>query len=165
MAITLADAIVTRSEADTIAVGRALAPLLEPGDVVALSGDLGAGKTCLTKGVAAGLGVQEHVTSPTFNILLEHHGRLDLYHFDLYRLQRADQLEDIDFFGTLEAGGVSLIEWGERFPGAMPDDHLAVQIGIAENECRHFTLVAHGPRGQQLASAWVAAVGARTEPR
>ncbi|MCE5191395.1 MAG: tRNA (adenosine(37)-N6)-threonylcarbamoyltransferase complex ATPase subunit type 1 TsaE [Actinomycetia bacterium] len=165
MATTLADAIVSRSEADTFAAGRALAPLLRPGDVVALSGDLGAGKTCLTKGVAAGLGIQEQVTSPTFNILLEHHGRLDLYHFDLYRLQRADQLEDIDFFGTLEAGGVSIIEWGERFPGAMPDDHLAVEIGIAEDECRHFTLVARGPRGRQLASAWVAAVGARTDAR
>ncbi len=159
MAVTLTDALVTRTEAETIALGRLLAPLLEPGDVIALSGDLGAGKTCLTKGVAMGLGVAEHVTSPTFNIMLEHHGRIDLYHFDLYRLERADQLEDIDFFGTLEAGGVSLIEWGERFPEQMPDDYLAVEIAIAPDDTRRLTLVAFGPRAERLADAWVAAAG------
>lgn len=159
MAIELRGAFASRTEAETIALGRALAPLLEPDDVIALSGDLGAGKTCLTKGVAAGLGVSEHVTSPTFNIMLEHHGRLELYHFDLYRLERADQLEDIDFFGTLEAGGVSLIEWGERFPQAMPEDYLAVEISIAEDDSRSFTLVCFGPRAERLASAWIAACG------
>ena len=85
---------------------RALAPLLVAGDVVLLSGDLGAGKTQLTKGVAEGLGVAEPVTSPTFNILLVHQGRLPLYHFDLYRLERADELEDLDYYATLEADGV-----------------------------------------------------------
>ncbi|PKQ37079.1 MAG: tRNA (adenosine(37)-N6)-threonylcarbamoyltransferase complex ATPase subunit type 1 TsaE [Actinobacteria bacterium HGW-Actinobacteria-1] len=162
MPVTLPDAITSRTEAETIALGTMLAPLLEPDDVVALSGDLGAGKTCLTKGVAAGLGVAEHVTSPTFNIMLEHHGRLELYHFDLYRLERADQLEDIDFFATLEAGGACIIEWGERFPAAMPEDYLAVEISIAEDDTRHFTLVAYGPRGERLANAWLSAVEAGT---
>ncbi|TDB39450.1 MAG: tRNA (adenosine(37)-N6)-threonylcarbamoyltransferase complex ATPase subunit type 1 TsaE [Actinobacteria bacterium] len=156
MAISLKGAIASRTEAETIALGGMLAPLLEPDDVIALSGDLGAGKTCLTKGVASGLGVVEHVTSPTFNIMLEHHGRLTLYHFDLYRLERADQLEDIDFFAALEAGGACIIEWGERFPERMPEDYLAVEISIAEDDTRHFTLVAYGPRGDRLANAWLA---------
>ena len=81
------------------------------------------------KGVAAGLGVAEPVTSPTFNILLVHPGRLPLYHFDLYRLERAEQLEDIDFYGTLEAGGVSRRSSGATgSPTALPDDRLAVRI-------------------------------------
>ena len=157
MPVTIPDAITSRSEAETIALGGLLAPLLEPMDVIALSGDLGAGKTCLTKGVAAGLGVAEHVTSPTFNIMLEHRGRLDLYHFDLYRLERADQLVDIDFFGTLEAGGVSLVEWGERFPEAMPEDYLAAEISIDDEDVRHFTLLAYGPRAERLGRDWIAA--------
>lgn len=157
MATVMRDALISRSEAETVSLGRELAPLLRAMDVVALSGDLGAGKTCLTRGVSAGLGVVENVTSPTFNIMLEHHGRLDLYHFDLYRLERAEQLVDIDFFGTLEAGGVSLIEWGERFPGAMPEDYLAVEISIDEDDSRRFALIAHGPRAEELAAAWVAA--------
>ncbi|TLM81171.1 MAG: tRNA (adenosine(37)-N6)-threonylcarbamoyltransferase complex ATPase subunit type 1 TsaE, partial [Actinobacteria bacterium] len=80
----------TESDTATRACGQALAPLLDAGDVLLLSGDLGAGKTQLTKGIGVGLGVAEPVTSPTFNILLVHEGRIPLYHFDLYRLDRSD---------------------------------------------------------------------------
>jgi tRNA threonylcarbamoyladenosine biosynthesis protein TsaE len=146
--------IVSPTAATTHRVGELLAVLVEAGDVVSLSGDLGAGKTCLVKGVAAGLGVTENVTSPTFNILLEHHGRLDLFHFDLYRLERAGQLEDIDFYGATEAGGVSFIEWGERFPEALPEDHLSVDILIDDDDSRRFVLNPSGPRASALASAW-----------
>ena len=90
--------------------------------MVVLSGDLGAGKTQLTKGLAAGLGVVEPVTSPTFNILLVHEGRIPLYHFDLYRLEFAEQLDDLDYWGTLEADGVSVVEWGDRFAEAIPEE-------------------------------------------
>lgn len=147
----------TASGQETAHAGRLLARLLQPGDVVTLTGDLGAGKTCLVKGVAAGLGVIEPVTSPTFNILVVHCGTLDLYHFDLYRLERAAELEDIDFWGTLEAGGVSFIEWGERYPEALPDDHLAVAIEIDDDESRTFTLAPTGPRSSALAAAWAGA--------
>jgi tRNA threonylcarbamoyladenosine biosynthesis protein TsaE len=149
----------TTSEAETVALGRALAPLLAADDVVSLTGDLGAGKTALVKGVAAGLGVVEPVVSPTFNILLVHPGRLTLDHFDLYRLDAEAELEDVDFFGTLESGGVSVIEWGERFPSALPADHLAVSLRIVGDDDREITLAPSGARSGELAAAWAAAFG------
>jgi len=150
----------SRSAEATERAGEALARLVEPGDVVSLCGDLGAGKTCLAKGVARGMGVEEPVTSPTFNILLVHPGRaLTLFHLDLYRLEDADELEDIDFRGTLESGGVSLIEWGDRFPEALPDDHLSVEISFAGETSRRLCLRPTGPRAMALARAWVAAAG------
>lgn len=145
------------SEAQTVGLGRVLAPLLAPDDVLSLTGDLGAGKTALVKGIAWGLGVIEPVVSPTFNILLVHRGRLALEHFDLYRLETEAQLEDVDFFETLESGGVSLIEWGERFPAALPADHLAVSIRITGDSEREITLVPSGPRSEDLGRAWAAA--------
>ncbi|MHB1341227.1 MAG: tRNA (adenosine(37)-N6)-threonylcarbamoyltransferase complex ATPase subunit type 1 TsaE [Coriobacteriia bacterium] len=142
------------SAGDMHRAGVALAGQVEPDDVISLTGDLGAGKTALVKGVAEGLGVSEQVTSPTFNILVEHRGALALYHFDLYRLERAGQLEDIDFYGTLEAGGVSLIEWGERFAGELPPDHLSVEFTIRPDDTRDLALIPHGPRSHVLATAW-----------
>ena len=114
--------LVTCGQEETEGLGEVLAPLLRAGDVLLLSGDLGAGKTQLVKGIARGLGVSEPITSPTFNILLVHPGRLPLYHFDLYRLEFAEQLEDVDYWATLEADGVSAVEWGDRFADAMPLD-------------------------------------------
>lgn len=149
----------TASDAETAEAGRLLAQLLEPNDVVALTGDLGAGKTVLAKGVGAGLGVEEPLVSPTFNILLVHPGRLTLYHFDLYRLEDEGQLTDVDFYATLEADGVSLIEWGERFPAALPPDHLAVSLTVAGDDDRDLTLLASGERSAQLASRWAALAG------
>jgi tRNA threonylcarbamoyladenosine biosynthesis protein TsaE len=144
----------TRSQAASEALGEALAPLLEAGDVLLLSGDLGAGKTQLTKGIARGLSVAEPVTSPTFNILLVHEGRIPLFHFDLYRLESAEQLEDIDYWGTLESGGVSVVEWGDRFPEALPADGVDVRISITGDDSRDLTLTALGPRGASLVADW-----------
>lgn len=102
--------------AETARIGRVLGELLAPGDVLLLTGDLGAGKTHLTQGIAAGLGIADAVTSPTFNLeLVYESGRLPLYHFDLYRLEDEDQLEQLDFFGAIEAGGATVVEWGDRF--------------------------------------------------
>jgi tRNA threonylcarbamoyladenosine biosynthesis protein TsaE len=135
--------------------GVAVAPLLRAGDVLLLCGDLGAGKTQLTKGIAEGLGVAEPVTSPTFNILLVHEGRIPLYHIDLYRLERAEQLEDIDYWGTLEGDGVSVVEWGDRFAGSVPSDCLVVRLTIADDEARDLALEPIGSRAVELAQAWV----------
>jgi len=142
-----------------MAAGEALAHLLEPGDVLLLSGDLGAGKTQLTKGIARGLGVVEPVTSPTFNILLVHEGRLTLNHFDLYRLDEANQLQDIDYFGTVEGDGVSVVEWGDRFTEARPAAGLAIEFHIVGDEVRTVQVRPLGERGERLAAAWVAALG------
>jgi tRNA threonylcarbamoyladenosine biosynthesis protein TsaE len=133
----------------------ALAGLVAAGDVIVLSGDLGAGKTQLTKGLAVGLGVVESVTSPTFNILLVHEGRIPLYHFDLYRLETAEQLDDLDYWGTLEADGVSVVEWGDRFAEAVPDQGVVVRILITGDDCRALEIEGRGVRGEMLASAWV----------
>jgi tRNA threonylcarbamoyladenosine biosynthesis protein TsaE len=149
--------ITTESDADTRAVGRALAPLVMPGDVVVLSGDLGAGKTQLTKGLATGLGVSDSVTSPTFNLLLVHEGRIPLYHFDLYRLEHPEQLDDLDYWGTLEADGVSVVEWGDRFAEAIPDECVVVRIRITGDDTRALEMEPRGDRGQSLAAAWTAA--------
>ena len=106
----------TSSEA-TKQLAATLAPYLQAGDVIVLSGDLGAGKTQFVQGVAVGLGVRDQVTSPTFNILLTYPaGSLPLYHFDLYRLEEADELEDIGYYETIDGDGASFVEWGEKFP-------------------------------------------------
>lgn len=145
--------IVTDSAAGTGAVGEAFGRLAQSGDVLLLSGDLGAGKTQLVKGLARGLGVTGPVTSPTFNILLVHRGRLTLNHIDLYRLERAGQLEDIDYFGTLESGGVSAVEWGDRFVEAAPGEYVGVSLHIVSDDERHIALEPVGERAWELARA------------
>ena len=145
---------VTSDESGTRVAGRALGAVVGPGDVVLLCGDLGAGKTVLAKGLAEELGVAEPVTSPTFNILLMHEGRLPLYHFDLYRLDRADMLEDVDYFGTIEADGVALVEWGDRFVEAEPPQGLLVTITIEGDRVRRIHVEPKGPRGEALLAAW-----------
>jgi len=152
--------LLTGSAEETRRAGELLALALAPGDVLALAGDLGAGKTCLVQGVARGLGVSEPVTSPTFNILLVHPGSVPLYHFDLYRLEDESQLDDIGFFETVESDGVSAIEWGDRFPAALPPDHLAVTIHLAPEGLRGFEVVPAGPRSHALAEAWHVACAA-----
>ena len=127
---------------------------MEMNDCVVLSGDLGAGKTQFAKGFAAGLGVDDEITSPTFNILFEYVGdELPLLHFDLYRLDEEDELTDIDFFGLLESGAVCLVEWGDKFPAAMPDERIDVQITVADDETRAIAITGHGTRGAQLEAA------------
>jgi len=114
--------------------------------------DLGAGKTHLVQGVAKGLGVAEPVTSPTFTVLAVHPGPLTLYHFDLYRLRREDELEDVWLFEMLEADGVSIIEWGDRFPDALPDNHLLVRVHDLGGTCRRFELSGAGASRRGIGS-------------
>lgn len=153
-----AHVLITNSEAETVEVGFRLGAIAEPDDVIALSGGLGAGKTALAQGIARGLGIVEHVPSPTFNLLLVHPGERTLYHFDLYRLDSPEQLDDIDFWSTIEAGGVSVIEWADRFPASMPEERLDVRLEVTSAESRRITLAAHGERGRALAGAFAGAV-------
>lgn len=132
-------------------LGHELAAFAKPDDCIVLNGDLGAGKTQFAKGFAEGLGVDDDVTSPTFNILLEYVGdELPLLHFDLYRLETPDELADIDFFGLLESGGVSLVEWGEKFESEMPEDRLDINIRVAEDGMREVAVSGRGARGEEL---------------
>jgi len=155
--------ILTGSDRETQLLGMLAGELARAGDVLALSGPLGAGKTCLVQGVARGLDILEPVPSPTFNLLLVHNGRLPLYHFDLYRLDRADQLEDLDFYAALEAGGVSVIEWADRFPAELPDDRLDIEIEPVSESARRLAIIPRGDRASAFADdlgrAWKLAAG------
>ena len=112
---------ISHSPAETIALARTLATTLRRGDVLALSGDLGAGKTHFVKGLAAGLGAAASVTSPTFTLLHEYPGgHLPLYHFDFYRLDDADEALKIGLDEYLDGDGACVIEWAEKFPALLP---------------------------------------------
>lgn len=124
-----------KSEEDTRRFGLDLADRLKPGDVVALIGDLGTGKTTLTKYIAEGLGVRERITSPTFTIVCEYHsGRLPLYHFDVYRLESGEDMFEIGADEYFEAGGVCIIEWADQVAEVLPDETMCVFIEYGEKE-------------------------------
>lgn len=134
----------TTSANETRALGRALARVAEPGMVVALDGDLGAGKTTLVQGFAAEMGAVEPVASPTFVLMRVYQGRLAIHHFDAYRLEETDSLDDLGIDDYLWGEGVCLVEWAERIDHAMPEDRLDVAIEqVGENERR----IAMTPRG------------------
>ena len=135
--------VTTTLPSETVALGRRLAGLLRPGDVVLLAGPLGAGKTLVAAGVADGLGVDEPVTSPSFVIVRSYHGFLPFHHADVYRLESTGEWDELDLL-TLAADGVLLVEWGTAVAGAMPGDHLVVDIDVVDEEERRITLVPHG---------------------
>lgn len=125
----------THSPEETEAVGRKLAVQLQPGDVLAYYGDLGAGKAAFTRGLAAGLGVTEPVTSPTYTIVNEYlSGRLPLFHFDMYRLGSADELFDIGWEDYLARGGVCAVEWSENVSDAMEPGTITVSIRRGDDD-------------------------------
>ena len=130
----------THSPGETEKLGEALALRLRPGDVVAYRGDLGAGKTAFTRGLAKGLGVREPVTSPTYTIVNEYlGGRLPLFHFDMYRLSSADDLFDIGWEDYLQRGGVCAVEWSENVQEAL-ENAVTVRIEKRSDETREITI-------------------------
>ena len=138
---------ITKSPAQTECVGEALAKHLSAGAVIAYRGDLGAGKTAFTRGLARGLGITESVTSPTYTIVNEYlGGRLPLFHFDMYRLGGEDELFDIGWEDYLERGGVCAVEWSENVPEAM-ENAISVTIFRLDEDTRK--IVIEG--GEQLA--------------
>ncbi len=128
---------ISRSAAETIEFGRHLAQSLQPGDVVALSGDLGAGKTCLVKGIAAGLGITQDVTSPTYTIIHEYRGgRLPLVHVDLYRLDTVPQAIATGIEEYLNGDGVTVIEWAEKIAALLPEQAKRIRMEIVDETTR-----------------------------
>ena len=133
---------ITNGPEETEALGARLARALEPGAVVAFTGDLGAGKTAFVRGLARGLGVQDRVTSPTFTIVNEYEGgRLPLFHFDLYRLGCADELFDIGWEDYLARGGVCAVEWSERMEELLEPGTIRVDLRRGEDEDRRVITV------------------------
>lgn len=138
----------TESVDETHALGRRIGELCEEGTVILLDGDLGAGKTTLTQGIAKGLDVKRNVTSPTFTIQKIYKGRLPLYHIDAYRLEGMSQ--DLGFDEYMDADGVTVIEWADFVPDLIPDDHLLIHITLLEEESRCFQLFARGERYEKM---------------
>jgi tRNA threonylcarbamoyladenosine biosynthesis protein TsaE len=149
----------TRSARQTFDLGLLLGEALLPGDVVALIGDLGAGKTQLVRGACEGARVPpREVASPTFAIVATYHGRIPIHHADLYRLADEDELHATGFFDLLGGAGAVLVEWADRIPGALPAERLDVRLEhAAAPSTRRVTLVATGERHRALARALVAA--------
>ena len=129
--------------ADTLAIGRKLAGLLRPGDVILLEGRLGAGKTLLASGIAEGLGVSEPVTSPSFVLVRSYVGFLPLVHADVYRLGSMAELDDLEL-PAAASDGVLLVEWGNAVKSGIPSNHLVVRMTIDENEERDIALIPNG---------------------
>ena len=131
---------ITKSPAQTERVGEALGKRLSAGAVIAYRGDLGAGKTAFTRGLARGLGITESVTSPTYTIVNEYlGGRLPLFHFDMYRLGGEDELFDIGWEDYLERGGVCAVEWSENVPDAM-ENAISVTIFRLDEDTRKIVI-------------------------
>lgn len=133
---------VTECEQETEALGERLAGRLEPGAVVAFTGDLGAGKTAFTRGLARGLGISGRVTSPTFTVVNEYEGgRLPLFHFDMYRLGSSDELFGIGWEDYLARGGVCAVEWSENVSDALEEGTIFVEIRRGASEGQRIVTV------------------------
>ncbi|TKC14442.1 tRNA (adenosine(37)-N6)-threonylcarbamoyltransferase complex ATPase subunit type 1 TsaE [Robertmurraya kyonggiensis] len=133
---------------ETMNFAKRLGQLLKPSDVIALEGDLGAGKTTFTKGLAEGLEIKKTVNSPTFTIIKEYHGRLPLYHMDVYRVE--DSYEDLGFDEYFEGSGVTVVEWAHLIEDQLPDELLTIQLKHGENDTRTISLEPKGARYEEL---------------
>ncbi|HEL1612011.1 TPA: tRNA (adenosine(37)-N6)-threonylcarbamoyltransferase complex ATPase subunit type 1 TsaE [Streptococcus suis] len=138
----------SRNENELITIGERIGKACKVNQVLVLSGDLGAGKTTLTKGLAKGLEIEQMIKSPTYTIVREYEGRMPLYHLDVYRI--GDDPDSIDLDDFLYGGGVTVIEWGELLDASLLDDYLLIRIE-KEADGRRLTFEAHGPASQVLA--------------
>ncbi|HEX78362.1 MAG TPA: tRNA (adenosine(37)-N6)-threonylcarbamoyltransferase complex ATPase subunit type 1 TsaE [Dehalococcoidia bacterium] len=151
---------ISTSPEQTRQLGRELGGLAQAGDVYLLVGKLGTGKTCLTQGVAWGLGIEEYASSPSFVVVKEYRGRLPLYHIDLYRIDHLNEVMDLGLDDYLYGRGVSVVEWAERGLEAMPGEHLLVEIESLSARKRRFRLQPRGQRYVELVERWLSS-GAR----
>jgi tRNA threonylcarbamoyladenosine biosynthesis protein TsaE len=151
-------------EATTKAIGAALAGLLDPGDVVGLAGDLGAGKTRLVQGAAAALGADGPVLSPTFMLVREYDGDPPVHHVDAYRLSGPRELEDLGLEDVLSADAVVFVEWADRVAAALPDSWLELVLHIGDDDHRDIDVRPHGPAWTARAGALAAALDPFTGP-
>ena len=142
--------IISRSPEQTQHLGKRLGELAQSGDVFLLTGNLGSGKTCLTQGIAWGLGVKEYAFSPSFVIIREYHGRLTLYHIDFYRLDRLEEIADLGLDEYLYGKGVCVIEWADKGIAVLPDEHLLINLSYVSDTERAVSLEPKGERYIEL---------------
>ncbi len=135
---------------ETEKLGLKLGKLLKPGDVICLNGDLGSGKTTLTKSIGKGMGVQDYITSPTFTIINEYYSELNLYHFDTYRLENIEDVEYLGFDEYFYGEGVCVVEWAEKIREFLPEDYLVLNIERIDEDIREIVFRAVGNRSEKL---------------
>lgn len=132
--------VITKTPEETFGLAKEIGQKLKQGCTIALDGDLGAGKTVFVQGLAAGLGIEKPIVSPTFNIVRQYSGRLPFNHFDVYRIENPDELYEIGFFEYLRDEQVTVIEWAEKIAEALPEDTVHVHISGAGDEPREIVL-------------------------
>lgn len=136
---------ISKSREETIQIGRELGETLKGGEVIAFRGDLGMGKTCFTSGLALGLGYDGAVTSPTFALINEYlGGRVNLYHFDMYRISSWEELYSCGFFEYIDQGGVVAAEWSENIEMALPENTIYVEFEYLDENSRKITIYKKG---------------------
>jgi tRNA threonylcarbamoyladenosine biosynthesis protein TsaE len=141
---------VSHNLAETQGIGEKLGQVAQPGDLFLLCGNLGAGKTALTQGIARGLGSSDYALSPTFVLMRELQGRLPLYHLDLYRLDRIEEISDLGLDDYLYGNGLCVIEWAEKGLTVLPSEHLLIKIDYLSDNGRMFEFIPQGKRYQKL---------------
>ena len=144
--------LVTESPQETQQFGMQLGQLAGPGDVLLLVGGLGAGKTCLTQGVAWGLGIEGYATSPSFVVVNEYRGRLTLYHIDLYRLDSVEEVADLGLDDYLYGGGVCVVEWADKAWPVLPEENLTIEMSLVSGCSRDIALRPNGGRYADMVS-------------
>jgi tRNA threonylcarbamoyladenosine biosynthesis protein TsaE len=142
--------LISRNPAETQIIGEKLGMLAEPGDLFLLIGNLGSGKTTLTQGIARGLGSPENALSPTFVLMRELNGRLPLYHIDLYRLDRIEEVSDLGLDDYLFGNGLCVIEWAEKGLAVLPPEHLTIRINYLDDNSRGLEFIPEGRRYRKL---------------
>ena len=142
----------TNSVKETVQVGKWIGKFLQAGDVVALVGELGSGKTHLTQGLAAGVGVgrSSHITSPSFTFIHEYQGRIPFFHIDLFRLTTEEEAEDLGLEEYLGRGGLTAIEWADRIPTLLPEGLLWITLGYRGEHARSIEILGKGDRYEEL---------------
>jgi tRNA threonylcarbamoyladenosine biosynthesis protein TsaE len=157
--------VVTHSPEQTRRLGEIIGGLASGGDIFLLSGNLGTGKTHLVQGLAFGLGVKEYACSPSFMIVREYHGRLPLYHMDLYRLDHIEEIIDLGLEEYFRNGSVCAIEWAEKGSGALPHDYMAVEMQHRQSDDRRVTFKPEGTRYASMIKDLKAAIEKETESK
>jgi len=151
MSMTVASLEITSASLErTRKLGTRLGELAEPGDVILLVGQLGVGKTCLTQGVAWGLGIDDYTASPSFVLVREYQGRLPLYHIDFYRLDRLEEVADLGLDDYLYGGGLCVVEWADKGLGALPEEHLLIEMQHLAPTKRKLSFFARGVRYEEM---------------